>query len=615
MLSFLCRTRAASLRGRLVAAAIVTLVTSAAFVTTAQAAPIYGATADTAALIPVDTATATTVFPAGVDDATTEITSPFAVQAYGASFTTLTVGSNGYVGLGAGTANTLGADDTTDFGTPVVSGFTSDLYTADTGGVYAETRGTAPDRQLVLEWQVNVCCSGDPVTSRFQIILAESSPVVEVLYDGTLADQGWVGIKRDVTEFTRFGATEQTDYPAAGTRVAFRPLSVSTTPISADDTPTFSGFATDPAENVTVDVYAGTDTTVAPVRTLTATPDAGGNYSVTLADADNLAEGGYTVQATQTATTSAPQAFTIDRTAPVVSLTGPSGRIADNRPAFTGTTGGAAGDDGATVAFYAGPDATGTPVATINAAAGAAYTATPSAALNDGTYTVQAVQTDAAGNRGVSASRTFVVDTTAPAVTLTAPVAGASTTGIPAFAGTGGTAAGDGDVVITIRPGTATTGDAAQTLTTGVAANGTFSASPATALAPGQYTAVASQRDVVGNAAASGAITFTVVARIAATPAPAPTQAQPAAAAPAACQSRRLIRKHLRRPSGSRLRVVATLNGRRIDSTVRRADIVIPVDLRGRREGTYTLRVSITRTLRNRETVRTVTRVAYRTCD
>jgi hypothetical protein len=605
------------LRGRLVAAAIVTLVTLAAFVTTAQAAPIYGATADTAALTPVDTATATTVFPSNRDDDTTEITPPFAVQAYGASFTTLTVSTNGYVGLGSGTVNTLSADDAFDFGTPVVSAFTADLYTADTGGVYAETRGTAPDRRLVLEWQVNICCDGDPVTSRFQIILAESSPVVEVRYEGTLTNQGWVGIKRDPSEFTRFGAAERIDYPAAGTRVAFRPLLVSTTALGADDTPTFSGFAADPAENVTVDVYAGTDTTVAPVRTLTATPDAGGDYSVTLAAADNLADGGYTVQATQTATTSAPQAFTIDLAAPAVSLTGPSGRIADNRPAFTGTAGGAAGDNGATVTFYAGPDATGTPVTTINAAAGATYTATANTALNDGTYTVQAVQTDAAGNRGVSVSRTFVVDTTAPVVTLTAPVAGASTTGIPVFAGTGGTAAADGDVVIAIRPGTATTGDAAQTLTTGVAADGTFSASPATALVPGQYTAVASQRDAVGNASASGPVTFTVAAASAGTPAPAPTRAQTAApAAPAACQSRRLIRKHLPRPSGSRLRVVATLNGRRIDSSVRRADIVIPVDLRGRRKGTYTLRVSITRTLRNRDrgTVRTVTRVAYRTC-
>lgn len=598
------------------------LLASTLSATAAQAAPYYGATADTAALTPVDTATATQVFGGGQDDVTTEIAAPFDVDVYGTAHNVLTIGTNGYVGLGSGTVNTLGADDTSDFGTPVVSAFTSDVYTAGSGGVYMEVRGTAPARRLVIEWHVNICCAPDPVTSRFQVIFSESSPSVETLYSGTLDDSGWIGIKRDITEFTRYGATEQMDYPADGTRITYRVLSVGTAGPIVDDTPTFTGYATDPAADVMVDVYAGTDTTVAPVRTLTATPDANGDYSVTLGAAGALAEGGYTVQATQPGTTSAPSAFTVDGTAPVVSLTGPSGRVGSSRPAFTGTIGTAANDNaGATVNIYAGTAATGAPVATLNVAAGGAYSVTPNAALTDGTYTAQAVQTDAAGNRGVSSSRTFVVDTTAPAVRLTAPAADARTTGTPAFAGTGGAAAADGDVVITVRAGTATSGEAVQTLTAGVAADGAFAVTPATALAPGQYTAVARQADAVGNAATS-AVTFTVVAPVAGTPAPVAAPAQPAAPAAAApavvevCKSRRVFRKHLDRPSGSRLRVVATLNGREVESTVRRADIVIPVDLRGKRAGTHTLRVSITRTLKNRErrTVRTVTRYVYRTC-
>jgi hypothetical protein len=172
--------------------------------------------------------------------------------------------------------------------------------------------------------------------------------------------------------------------------------------------------------------------------------------------------------------------------------------------------------------------------------------------------------------------------------------------------------------VIVVRGGTAPGGDAVLTLTTGVAADGTFTVLPATALAPGRYTAVATQSDVVGNTATAAAVTFAVLAPPGAPAvAPAPPSAAPAQAATLeVCKSRRLIRKHLHRPSGSRLRVVATINGRNVKSTVRSRDVLIPVDLRGKPEGTYTLRVSITRTLddRERSTVRTVTRVVYRTC-
>jgi hypothetical protein len=355
------------------------------------------------------------------------------------------------------------------------------------------------------------------------------------------------------------------------------------------------------------------------LRTLTATPDANGDTSATLAAADNLAEGDYTVQATQTGSTSAPRGFTVDRTAPVVSLTGPSGRVRNSTPALTGTAGTAANDNAtAAVNIYAGTSPTGAPVATVIVATAGAYTVAPSAALADGAYTAQAVQSDAAGNQGISAPRTFTVDTTAPRVTLTSPLDGAQTKGTPAFTGTGGTAAADGDVVIAIRAGTATSGDAVLTLTTGVAADGTFTVIPATVLPPGRYTAVTTQSDIVGNTASAAAVTFTVLARPGA-PAVAPAAPAAAPAQPATvevCKSRRLINKHLPRPRGTRLRVVATLNGRNVKSTVRSRDVLIPVDLRGKVEGTYTLRVSITRTLDNRErsTTRTVTRVVYRTC-
>ena len=65
---------------------------------------------------------------------------------------------------------------------------------------------------------------------------------------------------------------------------------------------------------------------------------------------------------------------------------------------------------------------------------------TASPALADGTYTVQAEQSDGAGNTGFSSAVTFSVDTTAPIVSLTNPAGGSSTNDTtPAFQGTGGT--------------------------------------------------------------------------------------------------------------------------------------------------------------------------------
>ena len=65
------------------------------------------------------------------------------------------------------------------------------------------------------------------------------------------------------------------------------------------------------------------------------------------------------------------------------------------------------------------------------------------ATMVSGQYTAQATQTDAAGNIGTSAAVTFVVDTTAPAVTLTAPANNTASTNLtPTFSGTAGNAAG-----------------------------------------------------------------------------------------------------------------------------------------------------------------------------
>jgi hypothetical protein len=213
-----------------------------------------------------------------------------------------------------------------------------------------------------------------------------------------------------------------------------------------------------------------------------------------------------------------------------------------------------------------------------------------------------------------SCARAAALDHARPRVGPQAPADGSSTTETrPRFSGTAGAAAGDAPTVdIAIRAGSATSGGALLTVQAPVAADGTFTVAPLTALEPGSYTARVSQSDDLGHHATSAAVTFTVLA-------PDTNPVQPTVHV---CKSRRMTYKHVRRPKGSNLRVVATVNGEKIRSTIRRDDILVPVDLRGKPKGaytvrvTYTVRVSVTKTLKHgqRKTVTTVERYVYRTC-
>jgi hypothetical protein len=105
--------------------------------------------------------------------------------------------------------------------------------------------------------------------------------------------------------------------------------------------------------------------------------------------------------------------WTVDTTAPAVSLTSPAnGATRAEWPTFKGTAGTAMGDSSTvTLNVYSGSSASGTPIQTMvtNAGAGGDYAAPANSPLNPGTYTAQAQQGDAAGNLGSSSANTFSV--------------------------------------------------------------------------------------------------------------------------------------------------------------------------------------------------------------
>ena len=150
------------------------------------------------------------------------------------------------------------------------------------------------------------------------------------------------------------------------------------------------------------------------------------NGSHTLA---GLAEGSHSlrVQARDPAGNVDPspagRTWTVDLTSPALSVSRPGAgaAVSEARPRIAGSAGRAAGDSGTvSVSLWRGTLAAGLPAQTLvvpRSGANGTWSAVP-ARLRDGTWTARAAQTDAAGNTGYSAARTFRVDSTAPGFAL-----------------------------------------------------------------------------------------------------------------------------------------------------------------------------------------------------
>ncbi len=252
-----------------------------------------------------------------------------------------------------------------------------------------------------------------------------------------------------------------------------------------DTTPTYSGTVEAGATVViTVDgVVLGNATVTGTTWTFTPTVP--------------LVEGQHTVTATATDeagnTASDSNDFRVDLTAPAVAVTAPAegSRTNDNTPTYSGTV----SDNGPgpiTVVITVDGVVLGNATVTGNT-----WTFTPTEPLGDGPHTVTATATDAAGNTA-NDSNNFTVDTTAPAVEVTAPAEGSRTNDTtPTYSGT----VEAGATVVISVDGTVL-GNATVTGTT-------WTFTPTVPLAEGQHTVTATATDVAGNTA-SDSNTFTV---------------------------------------------------------------------------------------------------------
>jgi hypothetical protein len=278
--------------------------------------------------------------------------------------------------------------------------------------------------------------------------------------------------------------------------------------LTNDSSPTLSGTTSDSLDSVTVDIYQGTGTGGTRIREELAVPS-GSEWST---EAQPLPDGTYTAVAQQGAVEigfSEEVTFTVDATAPAVTLDTVAPATNTPTPSFQGSAGTAPGDaETVSVIVFAGSSAGGQEAAAGVATVHSGRWSFTSPALPDGTYTVQASQGDDAGNVETSAAGTFRIDTAAPAPLSLNAVPAVLATATPSFGGAGGQEP-DASAVRVLVDGKLV-GEAP------VSAGSWTLTSPH--LTDGTHTVRAEQSDQAGNVSTTSAASFRVD-----TSAPAPT--------------------------------------------------------------------------------------------
>ncbi len=143
------------------------------------------------------TATANAIGATSLDSGTWPVTLPFPFSFNGQAYTALNVSANGFISFGTTTTTTSSPISATDAYTGAISAFGGDLNSVfniggRTGNVSWQTVGTAPNREVVIQWQhfrpAYSTSTTSAYTFSFQIRLQETTNKVMVVYsDGSFA--------------------------------------------------------------------------------------------------------------------------------------------------------------------------------------------------------------------------------------------------------------------------------------------------------------------------------------------------------------------------------------------------------------------------------------------
>ena len=388
--------------------------------------------------------------------------------------------------------------------------FTTNTTATTVGGICGTASGDAATVAVVVggagsESGAATCTSGSWTYTFATALAANGTYTVTATQTDTAGNIGSSGTK-SITVDTTAPVVTLTTANGAGRTFPF------TTNATVTSFGGACGSAVGDGAGVTVSItgastQSGTATCTAGVWTFTPTTalSAEGTYSVNASQSDTASNTGST----------GAQTITVDKTAPVVTLTTANGTVRtfpylSNAVVTTvaGACGTAAGDS-ATVSVSVTGAGSENGAATCTTGAWS-YTFVSSLAVN-GAYSVTATQTDGAANNGTSGAKTITVDTTAPVITLTS-VNGTvrsfpytTNTNVTTVGGACGSASGD---IATIS--VAITGASTQS-GTATCGSGTWTFSPTTALsADGTYSITATQTDTAANTGTTGAQSVTI---------------------------------------------------------------------------------------------------------
>ncbi len=260
--------------------------------------------------------------------------------------------------------------------------------------------------------------------------------------------------------------------------------------------PTFAGSTDDMLDVVDVLV---SDSSGEAIRTIEATPNMGGAWSVRLTSPQAPLEAGpYTAVAEQTELlgigpqqSSTPVPFTVDPEPPAVSLEQPATPSGNTSPSFSGTA-----SEATEVVVHILQGTAEVARATTIASGGSFSTSGLDKALPTGRHTFTAFATEVSGignEQGKSGPVSFEVDTEPPVVTLSAPPT-PSNDRTPSFSGTASEA---GQIVIHIMEGAKQVATATSQAQGGGWTSG--AASPALAMGHHTYHAFATETSSIGS--------------------------------------------------------------------------------------------------------------------
>jgi len=250
-----------------------------------------------------------TLVAASVDDGASSLTNiGFSFNFAGTNYTQFWVNSNGVVGFNSSTFTSTTNTFTAATNYPILLPLYDDLGTYS-GGITYKLTGTAPNRQLTIDFQSGACCGGTSAsTIVFQVVLSETTNTIRYIYNTALASglSASIGIASSSSKYISFTSSTNSysssvtndsnaGSPASGSSFLFTPPTVNKV-----WSPTTNLYT----DNAATIAYTGTNATT--VYAFNPLP------TITLGTANAVCLGTTSSSLSYTATTGSPNQYVID---------------------------------------------------------------------------------------------------------------------------------------------------------------------------------------------------------------------------------------------------------------------------------------------------------------